>query len=134
MTSGYKPEWDIDKSYGEEGERRFAELFGWLATGDPRVEVKRKRRTDDWFYIELQHNPHGRGWRNSGLHTTQAEIWAFVIADTGVMVAFPTALLRAALRYGIGKPAAETDGDCPTEGRLLRLPNLMTVFAWSQPP
>lgn len=123
MTATYRPEYDNDEEYGEDGERIAREVLGWTLTRSPRVEVKRKRRLDDWLYVELLQDPGatGRCWKQSGLNITTADLWAYVVADSGVLLYFPTDLLRWAIRTDAGKPCAETDGDNPTEGRLLRV-------------
>lgn len=122
--TGWNPHWDLDVPYGEDGERVANEVIGWLFESDPRVEVKRKRRLDDWIYVELAQDPGGTGtrWRESGLNVTKADLWAFIIADTGIVLFFPTDLLRWAVRRtDAGKSCAETDGNNPTEGRLFRI-------------
>jgi len=58
---------------------------------------------------------------------TEAELYAFPIGDTGVVLFIPTIRLRAALSSGLGKQAAETDGSCPTHGRLLSFDQLIAT-------
>ena len=78
MTEGYEPRWDIDLEYGAEGEVLVRNLLGF---SDVEVEVKRKRYADDLFYVETHYDPGGRGnYKPSGINTTQAEYWAYVIA------------------------------------------------------
>jgi hypothetical protein len=92
LTRGYQPDFDIDRQYGDEGEgtvRRALDL------SDKRIDVKRKRYADDKFYVELEHDPGARGqFRPSGLTRTRADYFAYVIADTGIIVLFPTEVLR----------------------------------------
>lgn len=125
MSRGYEPRWDIDLKLGEHAEAYVGEVFGWLCTQDHRihVECKHKEYDDDWFYVELMQHRVGGTPRQSGLNTTESELWAVSIGDTGVVLLIPVPLLRAVIRAEPmrGKPAQARRGDCPTEGRLLRL-------------
>lgn len=126
MTTGYQPSFDTDVEYGEDGETIARDVLRWTFDRSVKVETKRKRRLDDYLYVELQHNPRGAGWRDSGLNVTKADLWAYVVGDSGIVLYFPTDLLRWVIfRTDDGKPCAETDGDCPTEGRLLRVSRLI---------
>jgi hypothetical protein len=100
MTRGYEPHFDIDREYGEEGEeivRRFLRL------SKDQIEVKRKRCIDDLFYVEHEHDPGARGrYRPSGIAITRADYFVYVIADTGILVCFPTEFLRERLGLALG--------------------------------
>lgn len=123
----YQPEWDIDREYGEYGEdtvRRF------LALDKSRIETKRKRIPDDIFYVETHQSPLLGGFRPSGINTTAAEYYIYVIADTGVMVAIPVPLLKAAALNA--NRADERDGSNPTRGRLVRFRDLFVSNAGEQ--
>lgn len=133
MTTRYEPRWDIDRQLGETNEAYVDEAFGWLCTQDRHlhVEVKGKRYNDDYFYVELMHQPPGHPHMvPSGLNTTEAELWAVSIGTTGCVFMVPVPLLRAVIRADpmIGRAKAETDGDCPTEGRLLRFVNVLNFY------
>lgn len=125
--TGYEPRFDIDLPVGEKAERKIGHLFGELLDGHRvHLECKHSRYGDDWMYLELQSNPGGRGWRDSGLNVTEAELWAHSFADTGAVLILPTRLLHELVHQtDIGKPKAETDGDCPTEGRLVRVASVL---------
>lgn len=124
MTRGYEPRWDHDRVYGEQGERVVESLRELGLAG--RIETKRKRYADDEFYIELQQDPGRRGaFKPSGLNTTEAEYWAYVINSSGIVVFIPVVLLRDALRAGRGTRAEEDHGDNPTRGRLIGLNSLL---------
>ena len=112
------PGWDLDLPYGTNGEKNVAEVMGLAGC---RVEVKTKRRHDDWLYVELEQNPFGRGWRPSGLNITTLTYWAFCVDDTGILILIPVRTLKAIIRSDHGRPAQETDGECPTNGRLVRV-------------
>lgn len=129
------PDFDFDLAYGKTGERVAETAARWFALGDPRIEVKRKRRYDDDLYVELEADKGATGqrWEPSGLATTRAHLWAFVVADTGIVLFFPTSLLRWAIENGAGREADSKGGSCPTRGRLLRVSWLIQVtFRWQQ--
>lgn len=101
MTRGYDPRWDITLRYGEGGERYVYELLH-MSPGE-HIEVKRKSYIDDHFYFETEQSPRADGtFGPSGLNTTKADHWAFVIADTGVVVIVPTRLLRERFGHALG--------------------------------
>jgi hypothetical protein len=129
-VTGYEPRFDHDYSYGRQGELLIGDAMTALREGQARVEVKRKRRHDDWLYVELMQDPGGAGtrWKDSGLNVTGAEWWAYVIGSSGMLLFIPTDLLRWAVSTDAGKPCAETDGDNPTEGRLFRVSWLMQAI------
>jgi hypothetical protein len=100
VTRGYQPDFDIDLVYGEEGEMLVRHV---LELDESRIEVKRKSYIDDEFYVEIRHDPGRRGaWRASGLAKTKADYYVYVVADTGVLIFVPTALLRERLADALG--------------------------------
>ncbi len=124
-----EPRWDITLPYGIRGEEIASGTIRALRDGGVRIEVKRKRRPDNRFYVELEHDPGRTGrYRPSGLSVSESELWAFVIADTDVVVFVPAVRLRAAIfELGWGSAVEETDGDCPTRGRLLSFGQLIAT-------
>ena len=121
--SNAEPRFDIDLPYGQAGEGTVAAFLRG------RHEVKRKRRADLEFYFETEANNGRRGWDYSGLNVTEAHHIDFVIADTGIIVAFPTQTVAAAITAGLGRSVSETDGSCPTHGRLIGLADFVR---WAQ--
>lgn len=114
-----EPRFDYDLGLGHEGEQYCQEV--WHTS---KHETKRKSYLDDSFYVELEQNARHRGsWTPSGLAITEAAFFEFVIGTTGIVVCFPTLLLRQAVMRGIGGPRAVA-GDNPTRGRLLGLKDL----------
>lgn len=128
--TGYEPRFDHDYEYGQQGELLIGDAIAALRGGQARVEVKRKRRLDDWLYVELMQDPGGTGtrWKDSGLNVTAAEWWAYVVGDTGFLLFIPTDLLRWAVSVEGGKPCEEKDGDNPTMGRLFRVSWLLQAL------
>ena len=115
-------------AYGKDGEAYARHVGEALAAGEQRAEVKRKSRKDLGFYIETEQNARNRGqWKQGGINATPAEFYAYVIADTGILVVLPTTTVRRAVESGLGRPAQEADGDNPTRGRLIHLQALLTL-------
>lgn len=126
LTTKAEPRFDRDLKYGQEGEQRIEDLLGWVVNGDLRLEVKRKRVLDCKFYVETHCDKGRRGYfRPSGINATESKVWCFVIADTGIHVAVPTELLRASLDDASSEDKEETDGTCPTRGKLIDLAVLL---------
>ena len=117
-----EPRFDIDVDYGRQGELQICEYLTWLANGNGRIEVKRKRYLDLNFYVET-HADKGRTgvYQPSGITITTAAAWAFVIADTNISLIIPTDELRAMLDDPSSRDREERDGSCPTRGKLVSL-------------
>jgi len=115
-----EPRFDLDLQYGQQGELQIGDFLEWIASGNGRVEVKRKRYLDHRLYVET-HSDKGRtgNYQASGINVTTALLWTFVIGDTGIHIAVPTAALRAAIEDPSSKPVEERDGSCPTRGVLI---------------
>lgn len=128
MTIGGKaePRFDIDYAYGRQGELLIGDFLKAIASGNGRVEVKRKRYLDLDFYVET-HCDKGRSgtFLPSGISVTHADMWAFVIGDTNVTVLIPTDELRAMLDDPSTRPKSEDNGSCPTRGKLVNLGALL---------
>lgn len=115
-----QPHFDIDLKWGQEAERKIKKLFRCFVSDDPRVEVKRKSYLDLKFYIEMECDKGATGvYEPSGIQVTRAELYAFVIDDSGVYVLIPTAFVRAALSEPTSVNRAAHDGECPTRGKLI---------------
>lgn len=124
-----EPRFDLDLEYGREAEQRLAELFDYLAEGSAKVEVKRKRIIDLWLYVEQFCDKGKTGnFRPSGISVSTAHVYAFAIAGTGIMIVIPTALLRESLSHPSVRDSAETDGTCPTRGKLVHLRALFDTY------
>jgi hypothetical protein len=123
MTENYDHRFDLELGYGQEGEDRVADLLGLAGST---VEVKRKRYTDLKFYVEVAQCPRGSlDYKASGINTTEADYWVYVVADTGVVVLIPRERLKRAA--AAAPPAEEKDGDNPTKGRLVDATHLFGV-------
>jgi hypothetical protein len=122
MPEGREPRFDLDAEYGHQGEMFVRDVVAGMAEGT--IEVKRDRRWVDTgnLYIERQCKRMGE-YRPSRIETTAAELWAFVLGDTGCMLVVPTDVLRSEIRHG--GHAEETDGSHPTKGSLVSSQRLL---------
>jgi hypothetical protein len=115
----YNSDFRYDLSFGFLGEETFASLFS-----NKTVEVKTDRqahRTGN-IYIELLSR---NNW--SGLSTTTADYMVFIIQETGVMVIFPTFMLKKLIKT-LGNTIKLTKGGDSNSslGVLLSLEKLHT--------
>ena len=117
-----EPRFDIDFKYGRQAELLVGDYLKWIADGNGRVEVKRKRRLDLDFYVEQECDKGRTGnYSPSGIATTDSDLWVYVIGDTGIAICIPTPLLRAAMQRNGARPVEERDGSCPTKGLLVNI-------------
>lgn len=95
---GKLSDFDLDLSVGQAGEK----LVEGLLTGNKTIEVKTdlKWKNTNNIYIETECWSHNnQTWYASGLSTTKAEYWAFVLE--GVVLIVLTEVLRTAVKlYG----------------------------------
>ena len=87
-----KSDWDLDLAFGKAGEIQVNEL---LTASIETVEVKRDRRWKETknLYIEMAcFSEKINSWYLSGLSTTKASHWAFVLEDIVLIV--PTLKLK----------------------------------------
>lgn len=123
-----EPRFDIDYEWGRQGELLVDDYLKWVAQGDARVEVKRKSYVDLELYVEYEHDPGRTGcYVPSGISTTESEVWAYVIGDTGMALLVPCDLLREATAHPAARHRVERDGSCPTRGMLVNVGLLMTL-------
>jgi hypothetical protein len=121
-----EPRFDRDLTYGKQGELLIGTFLEWIANGNGRVEVKRKRYLDLDFYIETHCDKGKTGeYTLSGISVTTAEMWAFVIGESGISVMVPTVELRLMLEDPSTRDRSESDGNCPTRGKLVNLGALL---------
>jgi hypothetical protein len=137
LSEGYKPQWDVDLRYGQKGEAFVAEYLNGLVNqeGRLRVEVKSDRLMVEtgnvWIEVECRRRD---GWHDSGIRTTEADMWGLVLAET-VIVGVPTAVLRVIAERAWDETESrgkhmfrseEKDGSHPTRG--VRLPLALFIM------
>ena len=116
-------DFDLDFSYGQEGEQ----LVNDILTGGLTVEVKRDRR---WvktgnFYIEVAfYSRSTHNWVESGLMTTKADRWAFVVEQ--LVISVTTDDLKTAINK-FGRPISNEKEPNPSKGFLITLDDIVRV-------
>ena len=119
-----KSSFDLDFSFGREGEKLVEELL----TGGRTVEVKRDRKWHQTgnVYIEVEcWYVASQSWQPSGLSVTQADYWAFVLEEGVIMV--PTDYVR----YVVKNWGHEITCEIPpnrSKGYLVTVENLLSAM------
>lgn len=118
---GYEPRFDIDYEFGKQGELFVQNIIA--ALGTDRIEVKHDARYEQTgnIYVEFRCLRKGE-WTQSGIATTGAEFWAFVLHEGSSCVFVSTDALKLAVRRlwsDKRKHAACDKGDHPTKGVLV---------------
>lgn len=126
ISEGYEPRFDIDYSYGFEGERYIADIIDGITSG--KVEVKRDAVFHDTgnVYIEYMCQKNGQ-WTESGINTTTADVWIFVLGDSKMFIGIKVAELRELAKHfhSWGCTGYEKDGSHPTRGVIISAKYLM---------
>jgi len=122
-SDGYEPRFDVDYEYGKQGELFVSKIMDSLGTD--RIEVKRDARYADTGNVYVEFSCLRRGkWRPSGIATTEAEFWVFVLSDSAC-VAVTTAYLldasRAAWKNNPKRRKEQQRGSHPTKGVVLEV-------------
>lgn len=134
MSRGYEPRFDLDYREGHVGEDFSGRVSDGMANGT--VETKTdKRALDDVLrgrdgnvYVEFKAwSNASQAWEPSGIATTEAQTWAFVLAPD-VLVAVNVEVLRAVARRQWTVPSLRKScmrGSNPTNGVLIPIPILL---------
>jgi len=131
MADGYQPDFDIDLAVGAQGELYVASICDALRDGTGRVEIKTDEKATKYERIFVEYECKRFGvYVKSGIATTQAELWAIVIASDTVLIV-PTwrlkvaarRLLKSAPRF-FGKECVR--GSHPTKGVVIPFKSLLT--------
>lgn len=123
--SGRQPDWDLDKMRGEDGERLVRELRSAVLAGTCEVKTDARALHTGNVYVEYSCKT-SRGWEPSGIATTKAADWAFVLGRTVVWM--PTWALKNIARENRSNPrrlAECTVGTHPTKGVLVAVKDLV---------
>lgn len=123
LSPGYEPRFDIDYALGHQGELYVQDIVRSLGTD--RIEVKTDERAMQTgrVFVEYQCKKLG-GWASSGIATTQAEFWAFVVGGDTIVVCPMWRLKDAARRVWKSQPGLRVEcvrGSHPTRGVAIPL-------------
>ena len=116
-------DFDLDLSVGHGGEA----LVNELLTGGKTIEVKTdlKWKNTGNLYIETVCWSHNNSeWYPSGLSTTKADVWAFVLEGTVLLV--PTQILKQAVTVW-GHPITCNIEPNPSKGYLIKPDKILQV-------
>lgn len=133
IAAGHEPRWDLDLSFGKQGELLVLNVIQSIANGTCQCEVKRDRQFQKTgrLYIELEQNPGNRGiWVPSGLAKSRAPAWAFLCNNDQGLFLVDTPWLKRAVELAAqfkANHAAERDGDNPTRGVCITLTHLQAT-------
>ena len=117
LSTGYMPDFDLDLAVGRQGELFVTNIAAMLSAGTGQVEVKTDKRIANTGNVYIEHECYQRGqWRPSGIQTTKAIIWIFVL-PAEVLVAAPVDSVRDLWRrYEHTRTRECTRGSHPTKG------------------
>jgi len=127
-ADGYEPRFDIDMERGAQGEMFVAGILDALRNGGTRIEVKRDDKSQFTGNVYVEYECMKRGWYvPSGIATTEALIWVFVLEQDQLAVCIATERLKVLARAAIraGRVGEERDGSHPTRGALVRITDLL---------
>ena len=118
-------DFDIDLAIGHEGENLVKELLTCGRTIEVKKDLKWKRTGN--LYIETvcwSHN--NQQWYLSGLSTTKAEYWAFVLDDSVIML--PTNVLKKVIADKGTQISCNIEPN-PSKGFLVRIVDIFESLA-----
>jgi len=128
LADGYQPDFDIDVEWGTQGELFVTDLVEAIKTGS--IEVKNDAKFERTGNVFVEYRCQRRdGWQLSGIATTKADFWAFVLHNNVTAVIVRTDKLKDAVRHlyrneNNRRPGGQ-HGSHPTEGVLVSVAWLM---------
>lgn len=118
LAEGYEPRFDIDAEVGRQGEIFIENVIDAVQRASVEVKTDVQALRTGNFYVEFECRRQGE-WKPSGIATTSAELYAFVIGDSAWVV--PTNLLKqlARDRWREGRVKECLRGSHPTRGVIV---------------
>lgn len=121
LAQGYHPDFDIDAALGHQGELFVVDIRKALERDDVEVKTDAVALRTGNVYIEYACLRGGTTWEPSGIATTKAAVWAFVLG--AVVLAAATDDVRAvARRYYPTHHRELNRGSHPTRGVAVPIP------------
>lgn len=119
LATGYQPDFDIDLAHGQQAEMFVSDIIAALR--DQTAEVKRDDRAAQTGNVYIEYEClRGGEWQPSGISTTKALVWVFVLG--GLALAAPTATVAEVARRHYPTSRRElTRGSHPTRGVVIPL-------------
>lgn len=130
-------DFDIDLKYGRGGEAYVGDICRLLTEGgaDGTIEVKRDA-VFVWtqrFYVEQECRSRGGLWKPSGIATTNAAYWAFVMGSHPGFLVIETSWLKRAVDMAAQDSRNKIScdhGENPTRGTGVYLNHLLKTRDW----
>ena len=106
QVGSFQKNFDLDLEYGEAGESKLLSILN----GAKKVEVKTDRMAHRTGNIAVEFRCNGRP---SGISTTEADYWAFVLRDGTIIILIETDRLKKIARtnYRLGNVTCGGDGN-----------------------
>ena len=122
LSDGYLPDFDLDMQVGKQGELFVADIVDMLSNGTGEVEVKTDEMVSRTGNVYIEYACRRRdGWKQSGIATTQAKLWAFVL-PANVLIVAPVEAVRELARSEWVRPASRKEcivGSHPNKGVVI---------------
>ncbi len=120
-SEGYVPQFDIDAEFGRQGELIVMDIIDALKRGA--VEVKTDEIAGRTGNVYVEYRCKGRA---SGIQTSEAEVWVFVVGE--VAIAVPRVKLER-IAYALARRDPSSRKSClrgshPTDGIAVPIPML----------
>ncbi len=131
MADGYEPRFDIDMEIGRQGEIFITSVIDAMKGGAScEVKTDEKSAVTGNIYVEFECFRLGR-WQKSGIATTEAEVWAFVLGSAALCIPTDKLKVLARLRWHAGGERECTRGSHPTKGVIIPIPWLLKQLGTS---
>jgi hypothetical protein len=132
-SDSYQPDFDIDMKVGAQAELFVAHIIDSLSSSRGAVEVKYDAKFYDTGNVYVEYQCLRRGeWTKSGIATTKAAFWTFVLGMDTFCFTVATATLKSAVLEKWPDPRCRkelTRGSHPTKGVVLPYQWLATYAA-----
>jgi hypothetical protein len=109
-----------DLRYGKQGEELVLRFLEDISSGH--LEVKTDRYRNGRMVLEIEQNPHGKGWKPSGLMITEAKWWVYQYNLDGAFTIVSTDRVKRyieAHKDSLELKMFGTRGNNPSRGYLL---------------
>jgi len=125
LSKGYEPKWDIDMALGKKGEEKVLGMLDGINAG--KIEVKTDARASETGNLFVEYECRGKP---SGIETTKATAWVFVIDGGGIATIVDIDVLK--FLYGKLKESSKyrrdmNRGSHPTRGVIIPLTKLHSL-------
>src|SRR6185436_18270762 len=124
-----EPRWDIDYKEGRQAEIWVQDLRESMLSDSIEVKCDRKAVTTGNIYVEYECLRRGK-WCKSGISTTTARLWVFVLIQDEFAIVITTERLKSIARNSyrkLSRRKEERDGSHPTKGVIVPIQELVSL-------